>query len=160
IIASTNAEYVAGHDFAYLTLQIAGGSWIASMVLYALNEIFAAKGWMPARVSRQQAAKGIRGFVARSGFGIALTRFVICAVSLYTNGLPYENYLPDEYVSLLAAKGILKTGWPLFQGSGIYYTRSALFHYFLALVLMIGGSTNPYAIRFVPVIWQLGTIVL
>jgi len=85
---------------------------------------------------------------------------VILAAILYTHNLDYYGFLPDEYVSMLAARGIARHGIPIYENSGIIYTRSALFHYLLAPLVGAYGDPNPFLVRGYAGVWQLFTIVL
>jgi hypothetical protein len=53
--------------------------------------------------------------------------------------LDFQELQADENVSWDAARGIMKTGAPL-AVSGVYYTRSPLYHYLLAGWLMLCGD--------------------
>jgi len=67
--------------------------------------------------------------------------FILCiGFILRTFNIGYEALQADENVSWDAARGILRTGAPE-STSGIYYTRSPLYHYLLAGWLWLFGDT-------------------
>lgn len=81
-------------------------------------------------------------------------------LAICVHGLAQDKLLADEYVSLLAARGILRHGVPIYENTGIFYTRSSLFHYLLAGVMAVFGEQNIGALKMVPVLWHLAAAAL
>ena len=65
---------------------------------------------------------------------------LVISLCLRIYHLDYDNPEPDENVSWDAAHGILRTGGPV-TSSGIWYTRSPVYHYLLAIWLRILGDS-------------------
>lgn len=91
---------------------------------------------------------------------LSLGIILIAAACLYFRSLDHYGFLPDEYVSMLAARGIARHGIPIYENTGIIYTRSGLFHYLLAPLVGATGDPNPYLVRGLAGLWQLATIIL
>jgi len=89
-----------------------------------------------------------------------LAAILAIAAAYYFHSLDYYGYLADEYVSLLAGRGIARHGVPLFEATGIIYTRSSLYHYLLGLVVGKSGDPNAYLVRGISSVWQLLTVAL
>lgn len=85
-----------------------------------------------------------------------LIAFTLLGLVLRLTMLEIDDLQADENVSYDAARGILRTGVPQ-STSGIYYTRSPLYHYMLAGWLYLFGDTVAAARAFSVV---LGTAVL
>ncbi len=99
-------------------------------------------------------------FIYRYGYAIAMAvlSVVVAAFSLYN--LSAADLLPDEYTSLMASRGILMHGMPVYPMTGVIYSRSALFHYLLALSMIIAHSTtNMTADRCISGIWQIAVTI-
>ena len=96
----------------------------------------------------------------RYGCPCAIAAIMLAAFTIYRHGIANESFLADEYVSMLAAHGILKRGIPIYLNTGIVYTRSSLFHYLLALFMAVGGEKNVHAVRLVANLWGVATIPL
>jgi hypothetical protein len=70
-----------------------------------------------------------------------LAILVVGGFALRTRGLPAPDLSPDENTSLDVMRGIIRTGGAPEGTSGIWYTRSPLFHYAGALWLEVFGNT-------------------
>lgn len=151
-VASTQSQYFSQEAFYGGSLQAASLAFVLSLLLFAFPKPLAAAVSSLRPVIRTK----VPGVVPYVGLAVILG----LAVAFYTRGLTNENYLPDEYVSILAARGIVHTGLPLFENTGILYSRSSLFHYLLALPIAIFGEGNPYATHAVSIFWQLAIVVL
>jgi len=64
----------------------------------------------------------------------------------------------DETISSVAAKNIASKGLPIFD-SGAFYSRALIFHYLQGIFVFLFG-TSDFAVRFVSVLFGLGTILL
>lgn len=84
----------------------------------------------------KKATQGLAGIDPR----LWLLLIVCIGFILRTFNIGYEALQADENVSWDAARGILRTGTPE-SISGIYYTRSPLYHYLLAGWLWLFGDT-------------------
>ena len=85
---------------------------------------------------------------------------LVLAVGLFLRvyHLGYDNPEPDENVSWDAVRGILRTGAPE-ASSGIWYTRSPVYHYLLAIWLRILGDSLVNA-RLFSVMVGIATLLL
>jgi hypothetical protein len=101
-------------------------------------------------------------FERSSRWWAPLSLGVILAVSacLYFRSLDHYGFLPDEYVSMLAARGIARHGIPIYDNTGVIYTRSSLFLYLLAPLVGASGDPNATLVRGLAALWQLATIIL
>jgi len=156
---SPQNRYFATREFGSMVLTVA-------FVLLIVNAAAVLVASMVSRPAAQPPIMGgqertLAGFVDRFGFAIALGLIMFAAGVLYFRGLGNEAYIPDEYVSMLAATGILHRGIPIYENSGILYPRSSLYHYILAAFLAIAKSQHNLVYTRVPsVLWQLALIPL
>lgn len=159
---SPQDTFFSSSQFAFFALIGALIAWSIALALMI---------WQACRMDSFRSANAAQGAenrvpayrvaVARYGCAGLLAAIMLTALAFYTRSIGRADYLPDEYVSLLAAKGILRTGIPYFEETGVVYTRSALFHYLLAFWMMVTGSvTSPYSTRLVACFWQMLTIPL
>jgi len=153
---SIENETFVSAEYAVWTLWIAAGVALLSFLLQLLPDRPKVSG-LAAEGGRRSAAWIKRRTVVSV---IILGAIVLGAAVLYTRALGNEKLLADEYVSLVAARGILRHGIPIFEHTGIIYTRSSLYHYLLAFVMLISGQQNFVAAKFLSTLWQLATIVL
>lgn len=72
-------------------------------------------------------------------------------------GLGEKSFWIDESISALAAKKIVEKGIPVFD-SGLFYSRSLIFHYLMAGFLLFGQ--NEFNARIISVIFGILTCVL
>ncbi|MEM9482191.1 MAG: glycosyltransferase family 39 protein [Cyanobacteria bacterium P01_F01_bin.116] len=96
----------------------------------------------------------LRPAYQRSLLGIVL----IISLILRLYKLGFDNPEPDENVSWDATRGILRTGAPL-ESSGVWYTRSPVYHYLLAIWLRILGNSL-FNARLFSVLIGIATLVL
>ncbi len=72
-----------------------------------------------------------------------LAIIVVGGFALRTRGLPEPDLSPDENTSLDVIRGIIHTGGAPETTSGIWYTRSPVYHYAAAVWLeLVGDSVN------------------
>ncbi|HWD39869.1 MAG TPA: glycosyltransferase family 39 protein [Fimbriimonas sp.] len=133
---------------------------IEANVVAFLSAILLAASDIAGRLAQLRSQRVEAGFWNRHGFKIGLGviiagSFVMCLTNYAAN-----NYLADEYVSILAAQGILKHGYPVFDATNIVYTRSSLYHYLLALFMWVGRADGELAARLLSACWQAATILL
>jgi hypothetical protein len=95
---------------------------------------------------------------SRWGHWIILSIIVVIGFSLRAYKLNELVVFPDEATSLDTVRGILKTGAPILT-SKIWYTRSPVYHYMLALWLSLFGNSIASA-RFLTVVWGTLTIIV
>lgn len=99
--------------------------------------------------------------VERYGYAVAIVLLMAGSFIYYVHGIGVNSIIPDEYVSMLAARGILRHGIPIYENSGIIYPRSTLYHYLLAFWIFInGGQFNAWSTRGLSVIWGIANIPL
>ena len=153
--------------YAWLTLTGGIAVWLLTAVSYGFAR--RRRNAPPRALVTPAAAKelwehsgqgGARNWLARYGFGLGVTVIMLVAFVVYRRGIANEGFLADEYVSMLAAHGILKRGIPIYLNTGIVYTRSALFHYLLALFMALGGEKNVAVVRLLPTLWGVATTPL
>ena len=77
----------------------------------------------------------------------ALIGIIALALGLRVYNIGFEDLQADEKVSWDAAAGVLRSGLPV-EYSGIFYTRSALYHELLAAWLSVFGNTKVAARMF------------
>ena len=78
---------------------------------------------------------------------ILLIAIIVLTIAMRVYQVGLENLQDDENVSWDAARGILRTGLPV-ETSGIFYTRSMLYHYLLAGWIGAFGDTKSVARAF------------
>lgn len=78
------------------------------------------------------------------------------AIFLLFRDLGFQDYHSDEFASLEAALGILKSGVPEYP-SGIWYSRGPLYHYILALFVKLFGA-NTFSARLPAVVFGVAMI--
>ena len=99
-----------------------------------------------------------RRFTARYGYAFGLGVVMTVAAVVYLYHLGANDYLPDEYTTLMAARGILQHGIPLYP-SHIIYPRSVIYHYLLALIMWLTGSTTaPLSSRLLAGLWTIALL--
>lgn len=156
---ASQRSYVSSVEFAQSVIYWSFGVTAVSLLLYAIVAKFAGVD----RWIRRKAVSLHTAFTQSTRSTVSLILLAVISVSAmvyYYQGVAFQNYQPDEYVSILAAQGILKTGLPKYLVTGIYYTRSSLFHYLLAAAMFVGGPKNPYALRFWPALFLVGTAIV
>ena len=79
---------------------------------------------------------------------IALVAIIALALGLRLYKMGFEDLQADEKVSWDAAAGVMRTGGLPLEYSGIFYTRSALYHEALAGWLTLFGNTKAAARAF------------
>lgn len=169
---SPQSSFLIGSKFSAHVLELAGFCYVAIPFAPLLSRKKWQQGtWNPDmrtqlvyrfdQLYAVATARSHSGFLQKYVFGIALGIVSLVSTVYYFHGISKLGYIPDEYISILAAKGILHHGVPVYEIPNVIYTRSALYHYLLALVMFIGGeSTSPVYMRFLSVFWQVGTIIL
>ncbi|NES97221.1 MAG: glycosyl transferase, partial [Desertifilum sp. SIO1I2] len=88
----------------------------------------------------------ILGIIIAVGFGLRVYH------------IGFVDLEPDETTSYDAVRGILQTGAPI-STSGIWYTRGPVYHYLLALWLILVGDSAENA-RLLSAIWGTATLGL
>lgn len=144
---SPQNEYFVTREFGSLVIGCA-------FILFVLN----AAGVLLASNRRRDGVETIRlpirsalaEFVDRYGFAIGVALITVAGGLLYFRDIGNEAYIPDEYVSMLAAQGILHRGIPIYENSGILYPRSSLYHYTLALFLALSRHENSLMFTRIP----------
>ncbi len=97
----------------------------------------------------------------RYGFAAGLASLMLICGVVCVHGISINPFLNDEYVSILCTRGILRTGIPIYQHTGIIYGRSSLYHYLLAPFLWLGITYhNLYLTRLLSAIWQVALLPL
>jgi hypothetical protein len=102
----------------------------------------------------RQRKPGSTGWLWLIGFGLAI--FACFAFRAWRIDVQAPD--ADEYTSLQAVLSITKHGVPEYQ-PGIWYTRSALYHYLAAGVALLTGS-NIYTLRLLSVLFACATAAL
>ena len=167
----------ASAQFAGATLAAAGIAWAGSvLVLLARGPRLAGAGaaggsidWGTANrgtnagwggsvipPSAKDAASGFGGWFNRYGYAALVAVMMVAAALIAGHNLGADPFHVDEYVSLLATRGILHRGIPIYEGSGIVYPRSSLYHYLLAPFLAYGLHTGHlWVTRYLSVFWEV-----
>ncbi len=139
--------------YAQQVLWVTLGVAIVAMLLPLL-------GWLPKAFQDRSAPNpSLRKVGTAIAVAVLVCLLVVSAAFCY-HGIGRQGFLADEYVSMIAGKSILQHGVPVFQNTGIIYTRSSLFHYLLAFFMIIGGAANKDILVSLPILWHLATIVL
>jgi hypothetical protein len=99
-----------------------------------------------------------RGFLSNWRWPLLLGLAVIFCFALRAWQMDFQPPDADEYTSLQAIRSIIKTGLPEYQ-PGIWYTRSALFHYLGAAASFLTGG-DIYTLRLLAVLFSCATAVL
>ncbi len=146
--------YFSSTSFAAATLWIAFALAIVGALLPLLGLL--PNAFKKEELEERPAAGKAKAWIA----ALLLVAIVTVSAAFCYHGLGSQGYLADEYVSMVAAKGIVRHGVPLFDYTGIIYTRSSLFHYLLALFMLIGGGSNKLILGTLPILWHLATVVL
>ena len=89
----------------------------------------------------------LREFLKKNLPTLLLIAILGLAIVLRFYRIGFEDLQDDENVSWDAARGILREGLPV-ETSGIFYTRSILYHYPLAVWLAVFGDTKAVARSF------------
>jgi hypothetical protein len=92
------------------------------------------------RPVRRPHLRHLAGAAGRVPTWLWLTALVLVGTGLRLYAMDFQPPNADEYTSWDAARGILRTGVPQ-ASSGIYYTRSPLYHYSLAGWLAVFGDS-------------------
>jgi 4-amino-4-deoxy-L-arabinose transferase-like glycosyltransferase len=132
---------------AYGALAI-GISYLVATLWTFVASFFRAR---PKAVRRKGTASRLAVALAIVGIGVVFS--FAC-----WHGLTTQSLVPDEYVSILASRHIAQTGFPKFWPADVYYTRSSLFHYTLALTQLIGDGNSAFNLHILPYLWGLATI--
>jgi 4-amino-4-deoxy-L-arabinose transferase-like glycosyltransferase len=162
-ISSPQDIYFSNPLFAHNVLIVAAVAGIGALLVVCWQARRAQPRDLSAPVvqSVERLDARLPALVRHWGFAAAIALIMLSALSFYLHGLGNDDYLPDEYVSILAARGILHRGIPIFEHTGIIYTRSALYHYLLAGSLALsGGVPTPLTTRLIATLWQLALIPL
>lgn len=160
--------------FSQLVLEAAAAAWLlmgAGIVIHVLSRRRLAVTWVDGPVGEQTVVKRetpqkrLLAFFGRLldhyGYAIVLSIIVAAAALLYLHNLNRSGFIPDEYVSMLAARGILRHGIPIYEQTGIIYARSALFHYTLAPFMAMAIHTGDLGWTRMPsILYQILTVLL
>lgn len=145
--------------FARWVLLAAALSWAAGLAVAVFSTRRPSHGRPSRRATsarRTEIGARTRAFLARYGFALCLAAVMIAAAMYSTAALDKNGFIPDEYVSIIAARGILRTGLPRYQGSGILYPRSSLYHYMLAPLVALGLHYGNLAVtRLLAAFWHV-----
>jgi len=148
---SPQDEYFSSAAYGRLALIVSAIVWLVALVLMVCVSKF--------RKTTHASPSSLQQFANQYGFAFALGLIILTAGITCLRGLDINPFIPDEYVSILAARGILRHGIPIYDTNGIIYTRSALFHYILAAFVWLGIKTGNLGYARVPaVLWQLATL--
>jgi len=116
--------------------------------------------WLPHAFEKKEVSKAPSYTVKLVVSYVVLVGLLVCSAMYCFHGLAGQGLLADEYVSMVAAKGIVRHGVPVFENTGIIYTRSSLYHYLLAFFMLFGGAGNKDILVLLSVFWHLATVVL
>ncbi|MDE2127332.1 MAG: glycosyltransferase family 39 protein [Armatimonadetes bacterium] len=153
---STQAFLFSSSRYAEAVLWVALCAWLAGVAALALS-----RRSEPAQSAEADLRRPFWRLAIRHGPAVAMCLMLVAAAVFTFTGLRRNGFIPDEYVSLLAARGILRTGLPLYQKSGILYPRSSLYHYLLAPFEAWGYHTGNLAFtRVLSGLWHLALIVV
>ena len=174
---STGNVLFASEGFAGAVLATAGIAWAASvLVLLARGPRLAGAGAAGGTIDWEtghrgtdaggragvvaspvkDAAPGFGGWFNRFGYAALVAVMMVASALLAGHNLGADPFHVDEYVSLLATRGILHRGIPIYEGSGILYPRSSLYHYLLTPFLAYGLHTgNLWVTRYLSVFWEV-----
>jgi hypothetical protein len=109
-------------------------------------------------LSRRLCIGVVRVFRRPSSWTVVLALAVILCFAVRAWQIDLQPPDDDEYASLQAALAIGKTGFPEFQ-SGIWYTRSPVYHYLAGAVAAVSNG-NLYALRLLSVLFACATAIL
>jgi 4-amino-4-deoxy-L-arabinose transferase-like glycosyltransferase len=133
--------------------------WI-TLFIAILATLIPLFSWLPHAFERKSPSR-VPSYTIKLIFSYVVLVGLLVASAMYCfHGLASQGLLADEYVSMVAARGIVHHGVPVFENTGIIYTRSALYHYLLAFFMLFGGAGNKDVLVFLSVIWHLATVVL
>lgn len=155
--SSTQTEFFQSPGYAALVLAVATGAATITLFLERLSR----KQTYPPTLSaeRNSTTSGSSGWQKAVPW-LFLVAISSVAAAFYARSVGASQLLADEYVSILASKGILRHGIPIYDLTGIVYTRSSLYHYLLALVMLFGGVQNIAAFKLFSGLWMLLTVGL
>lgn len=89
---------------------------------------------------------------------ILLTAILLAALFFRIKNANYNQYAEDEAISVLAAKGIIKHGFPILE-NGVVYKRALLPHYLMAIPIYLFG-TNELSARSVSIFFSMLLMLL
>ena len=98
--------------------------------------------------TRGTASAPLREYLRQRLPTVALVAIIALALGLRLYRIGFEDLQADEKVSWDAASGVMRTGGLPLEYSGIFYTRSALYHEMLAGWLALFGNTKVVARAF------------
>jgi hypothetical protein len=135
---------------AFWAILLAVGLLAASVVWMLQNRELLAEPWV--RIGQWK--RGSTGWLWLIAVGFA----IVACFALRAWRIDVQPPDADEYTSLQAVLSITKHGVPEYQ-PGIWYTRSALYHYLAAGVALLTGS-NIYTLRLLSVLFACATAAL
>lgn len=152
---SKESVYFTSSSYAVLVLAVAAISFVLTFALALLPS------WIrrSTTVDRQGVWQSVLSFLDNYGYAAGVVATMVVTSWYCWRALNITPFNPDEYVSLEAARGIIRHGIPIYEHDGFIYSRSSLFHYLLALSLWFGTKTGhlQYS-RIVAMVWSAATL--